>query len=373
MANPKHLEILKKGTDAWNQFHTNRQDRSRAARQLSMSRLRENPYLAEAYNYQADLRKADLSGMNLQNVSLVGVDLIGADLSGASLRVADLRWADLSEAQLRKADLRGADLRMANFKRSNLKGADLMYASLDETDLRESDLTHAILDHTIFSNIDLREVKGLETVTHHGPSTIGIDTVYQSQGKIPEIFLRGAGVPDHFIGYMRSLKGKTLEYYSCFIAYSSKDQEFANGLYEGLQIGGVRCWFAPHDIQAGKKVHEQIDTAIRLHERLLLILSPSSINSEWVKTEIANAREREAKEGRRILFPIRLNISFEQLQKWECFDADRGKDSAREVREYYIPDFTNWKDHDQYRSEFQKLLRDLKKETDLAAAAGSNE
>ena len=94
-----------------------------------------------------------------------------------------------------------------------------------------------------------------------------------------------------------------------------------------------------------------------------LILSRDSINSEWVKTEIAKARKREIKEGKRVLFPIRLDISFEQLQEWECFDANRGKDSAREIREYYIPDFTRWKDHDQYQEEFKKLVRDLKKGT----------
>ena len=41
-------------------------------------------------------------------------------------------------------------------------------------------------------------------------------------------------------------------------------------------------------------------------------------------------------------------------------DADTGKDSAREIREYYVPDFSNWKDHDCYQQEFDKLLRDLK-------------
>jgi hypothetical protein len=46
----------------------------------------------------------------------------------------------------------------------------------------------------------------------------------------------------------------------------------------------------------------------------------------------------------------------------ECFDADTGKDSAREIREYYVPDFTNWKHHDAYQTEFEKLLRDLKTE-----------
>jgi hypothetical protein len=51
----------------------------------------------------------------------------------------------------------------------------------------------------------------------------------------------------------------------------------------------VRCWFAPHDITGGRKIHEQIDEAIRLHGKLLLILSLDSMKSNWVKTEIANA------------------------------------------------------------------------------------
>jgi hypothetical protein len=79
------------------------------------------------------------------------------------------------------------------------------------------------------------------------------------------------------------------------------------------------------------------------------------MESEWVKTEISKARKREIKEGKRILFPIRLS-SFETLRDWECFDADAGKDSAREIREYFIPDFSNWKDHDAYERAFDRLL-----------------
>ncbi len=194
---------------------------------------------------------------------------------------------------------------------------------------------------------------------HEGPSTIGVDTIYRSKGKIPEVFLRGAGLPDEFIAYIGSLVGRPIEFYSCFISYSGKDQEFADRLYEGLQNKGVRCWFAPHDVKAGEKLHEQIDAAIRLHDKLLLILSEHSMNSEWVKTEIAKARKRELKEGKRVLFPVRL-VGFETLRDWECFDADTGKDSAREIREYFIPDFANWKDHDSYQKGFDRLLKDLK-------------
>jgi len=83
--------------------------------------------------------------------------------------------------------------------------------------------------------------------------------------------------------------------------------------------------------------------------------------SEWVKTELAKARMREVKEGKRVLFPVRT-VPFEVLHDWECFDADTGKDSAREIREYFIPDFSNWKDHDSYQAALGRLVRDLKTE-----------
>ena len=55
-------------------------------------------------------------------------------------------------------------------------------------------------------------------------------------------------------------------------------------------------------------------------------------------------------------------VAFERLHDWECFDGDTGKDSAREIREYLIPDFSNWKDHDSYQTAFQRLVGDLKAE-----------
>jgi TIR domain len=123
----------------------------------------------------------------------------------------------------------------------------------------------------------------------------------------------------------------------------------------------VRCWFAPHDIQGGKKIHEQIDEAIHKCEKLLLILSEASMNSDWVKTEISKARQKEIEENRRCLFPIAL-VAFSKIQEWQCFDADTGKDSAREIREYFIPNFSNWKNYDSYQKEFGRLLWDLKPE-----------
>jgi len=77
----------------------------------------------------------------------------------------------------------------------------------------------------------LSGAKGLELCKHDGPSSIGIDTFYLSKGKIPESFLRGCGVPEVFITYARSLVGRPIEFYSCFISYPSQDDEFARRLH----------------------------------------------------------------------------------------------------------------------------------------------
>jgi len=313
VANPQHLAVIRQGVGIWNGWRL------------------ENPDIAP------DLEGADLHGADLTRADLTRTNLRGSNLMGARLISADLGHADLRHAQLMLADLRLANLFNAN-------------------------VSQARFGMTAIANVDLRNVQGLEEANHRAPSTIGIDTIYRSGADIPDAFLRGAGIPESFLVYIRSLAGKPIEFYSCFISYSTKDQEFADRLHADLQAKSVRCWFAPHHIEPGKKIHEQIDEAIRLHERLLLILSPASMESEWVKTEIAKARKRELKEKRRVLFPVRL-VDFESLRDWECFDADTGKDSAREIREYFIPDFSSWKtDHEGYKREFERLLGALKTE-----------
>jgi hypothetical protein len=286
-------------------------------------------------------------------------DLSGADLRGMNLFRGNLAETNLDRTNLQEALLYGANLFSASLHQSNLLRADLKMANLTWADLNGSNFEEAQIGYTVFGANDLSATKGLESVYHNGPCTIGVDTIYLSKGHIPRSFLRGCGVSDELITYANSLITNPIEFYSCFISYSTKDQAFADRLYADLQNKGVRCWFAPHDVQGGKKLHEQIDEAIRLHDKLLLILSPHSMESEWVKTEIAKARKREVRDQRRVLFPIRL-APFETLRDWELFDADTGKDSAREIREYFIPDFSNWKNHDSYQEAFQRLISDLK-------------
>jgi hypothetical protein len=368
VADSKQLKILRKGKKAWN---ASRPVRDKALPPGFLGADLSGADLRAVDLSGADLSGADLSRANLSEAELSGADLSGADLSGANLREANLGRASLDEADLTGADLTGANFSGANLSGANLSGANLAAANLGgvfltfamfhETTVSGADFSDAKIWASAFADVDLSVAKGLEVVIHGGPSTIGIDTIYRSGGNIPEVFLRGCGVPEDFITYAKSLVGKAIEYYSCFISYSTLDQEFAERLHADLQAKNVRCWYAPHDIQGGKKTHEQIDAAILSYDKLLLIVSNNSMNSEWVKTEISKARKREASENRRMLFPIRL-VDFKKISAWEFFDADRGKDSAREIREFYIPDFSTWKtDHDKYKEEFTKLLTALNK------------
>ncbi|HST20532.1 MAG TPA: toll/interleukin-1 receptor domain-containing protein [Blastocatellia bacterium] len=272
--------------------------------------------------------------------------LIPVYLSGANLSRANLNDTSLIRANLSDADLSGASLSGVNFSYSVLRGAKF---------------ANALMGEAIFANTDLSRAEGLDTVKHSGPSYISIDTFYKSGGNIPEPFLRGCGVPDDFITFARSLVVKAIEFYSCFISYSTKDEEFAKRLHSRMRDNHLRVWFAPEDIKGGQKTIEQLERAIQLHDRLLLVLSEQSMKSEWVMTEIRKARKAEIKENRRKLFPIRL-VDFETIKDWECFDADTGKDLAVELREYHIPDFSNWKEHDSFKQGFSRLLRDLKAE-----------
>jgi hypothetical protein len=282
------------------------------------------------------------------------VDLSGANLSGANLISAYLMSAYLNEADLSRADLSEANFDGADLSGANLSGADLIGAELSRASLNGANLDGATVAVTVFGDVDLSVVKGLDTVKHLGPSTVGIDTIYKSKGKIPEVFLRGCGVPDNFIAYIGSLVGKAFEYYSCFISYSSKNQDFAERLHNDLQAKGVRCWFAPEDLKIGDKFRTRIDEAIRLHDKLLLILSEHSINSDWVEKEVETAFEKERQQKRTVLFPVRLDdVIWGTDQAWAA--------DIRRTR--HIGGFANWQDHDAYQKAFERLLRDLKAES----------
>jgi uncharacterized protein YjbI with pentapeptide repeats len=364
MADEEHVDLLNQGVDAWNMWRSDHPD------------------------VQPDLRGAVLAGRDLNSINLRCADLVGADLRKADLRQVDLRVADLRHANLYHASLgpsiydftvwRGRDEESAVTKYLDPDGSDLRGANLKNADLRFSNLTDANLTwasfvganmkgvrlrDTIFANTYLAGAQGLDVCLHLGPCIIDYRTL-QCSGTLPLKFLRGCGLPDNLIEYLPSLLNLPIQFYSCFISYSSQDDDFVQRLHADLQNSRVRCWFAPEDLKIGDKTRSRIDEVIRIHEKLLLVLSENSINSAWVEKEVETAFEHERETGDTVLFPVRLDDAVMDMKTGWAADIKRTRN---------IGDFRRWKEHDGYRASLARLLRDLKIEApDPQGAAPSS-
>jgi hypothetical protein len=311
----------------------------------------------------AHLAEEDFSGTELpqrdfRRAILRGAEFVGCELRGANFADADLSGANFRNANLQDVDFSNANLTKANFYHANLAGAAFIGANLFMTVFR-----NATMGQTVFANLDLETCVGLESVRHEAPSSIGVECLYRSGNNLPLKFLEGAGFSKNLLCYLPELvqAGTPVQFHSCFISYSHLDEAFARRLWASLRDERIRVWYAPEEMQGGRKLFEQIDRAIHLHDKLLIVLSKASLDSDWVQTEIKRARKQEKESGERKLFPIRL-CGMETLKAWESFDADTGRDIAEEVRAHFIPDFSEWMKQGTFQLEFKKLCRDLRRE-----------
>ena len=368
MACEEHVALLKQGVDVWNDWRgtnpdirpylggANFSDADLRVVNLSGSDL-QNAQLGNARLNGGNFRSANLRGASLANAECIDADFVHADLNSANLNNAAFGRAHFREANLENANLCGVNLRRSDLSIANLNGADLSgahlsYANFRAASLIETDLSDAVFVETGLGNVDLTETKGLDRCKHFGPSTVDHRTLERSKN-VPLSFWQGCGLPDGLIDYMPSLVGDAIHFYSCFISYSSKDQEFADRIHADLQSKGVRCWFAPHDLPIGAKTWDGIDEAIRARDKMLLILSKAAVASDWVEDEVTTAFAEERRRKKLVLFPVRLDdIVMETKEPW----AGKLRDNRN------IGDFTRWKEYDAYQVTFERVLKGLQAE-----------
>ena len=112
-----------------------------------------------------------------------------------------------------------------------------------------------------------------------------------------------------------------------FISHSSHDTDFVVGLVNVLRSHGIPCWYSATNILGAQQWHDEIGKALNRCDWFILVLSPNSVDSIWVKRELFYALQQNRFENR--ILPIvfqdcdqsRLSWVLPSLQSID-FEAD---------------------------------------------------
>jgi hypothetical protein len=74
-----------------------------------------------------------------------------------------------------------------------------------------------------------------------------------------------------------------------FISHSSADKRFVRTLKDDLLENGINTWFDEDELNYGDSLIKKLDAAIESTSHFLVILSPNSVDSQWVKYELTKA------------------------------------------------------------------------------------
>jgi hypothetical protein len=91
---------------------------------------------------------------------------------------------------------------------------------------------------------------------------------------------------------------------SIFLSYSSRDREFARRLCTDLERSGVAVWLDEAELRIGDSIIVRIAEAIAGVDFLVVLLSPASVESVWVKRELELALSLEIERKLTGVLPI---------------------------------------------------------------------
>ncbi|GAA5506163.1 toll/interleukin-1 receptor domain-containing protein [Novipirellula caenicola] len=112
-----------------------------------------------------------------------------------------------------------------------------------------------------------------------------------------------------------------------FLSHSRQDKWVCHQIREKIEQAGGSVWVDVFDIDAGRNISEEIKAGLRKSDELLVLLSPASIQSDWVKREagIADALD----------LPITLVMMHAKLEDRPKPLQDRRAISINELPDYF--------------------------------------
>lgn len=87
-----------------------------------------------------------------------------------------------------------------------------------------------------------------------------------------------------------------------FLSHTSQDHDFAVTLVEELRFHHVPVWYSQTDILGAQQWHDEIGYALHRCDWFMVVLSPASVSSMWVKRELLFALQKQRFENK--IIPI---------------------------------------------------------------------
>lgn len=82
-----------------------------------------------------------------------------------------------------------------------------------------------------------------------------------------------------------------------FLSHASTDMAFTTRLAEVLRRHGVPVWYSDANILGAQQWHDEIGAALGRCDWLVLVLSPASVVSKWVKRELLYSLQQDRFDG----------------------------------------------------------------------------
>ena len=99
-----------------------------------------------------------------------------------------------------------------------------------------------------------------------------------------------------------------------FLSHSSKDRRFVAKLAAALKKHGVSYWFSVSHIAGARQWHDEIGRALQRCNWFLVVLTPDSVKSAWVKNELLFALNNERYRER--IIPVLLKRCNHKRLSW---------------------------------------------------------
>ena len=304
---------------------------------------------------RVNFQSSDIEGTSFSHSRIVSTELYNAELKNVNFEQSTIKqfkfyFSFMNNCKFYGTDIYNSDFEMGNIQDTSFENSELLDDRFVGFGLHNIEFRNARIGGLSFLGILLTKPNNLESVNHQSGSYFDVNSLIECSGLLPQVFLRGIGINEKIIEYLPSLSGDAIQFYSCFISYS-KDQVFADRIHNDLQNKGIRCWLYTENIKIGDKFRDKIYEAIRLHDKLLVVISQNSENSEWVEEEVLEALEEEKIQNREILFPIMIDdTALTSKKPWiQKIKLNR-----------HIGDFRSWhKDPEKYIKAFERLTKDL--------------